>query len=105
MGVKYYDSMGGLGRGKIYLDAQERWLVEEAEVKGRSDIDVKEWKFEDVAKCFPQQKGGIDCGVFLYINADFIADNLPLSYSVSDIPLVRRKITAYLLCGEHSYWI
>jgi Ulp1 family protease len=85
------------------LDALERWLVEEAEVKGRSDIDIKERKFEDFAKSCPQQKDGIDCGVFLYINADFIAYNLPLSYSMSDIPLVRRKITAYLLCGEHSY--
>ena len=85
------------------MDALERWLVEEAEVKGRSDIDIKEWKFEDVAKSCPQQKGGIDCGVFIYINADFNVDNLPLSYSMSDIPLVRRKITAYLLCGEHSY--
>jgi Ulp1 family protease len=95
--------MGVLGSGKIYLDALERWLVEEAEVKGRSDIDNKEWKFEDVAKNCPQQKGGIDCGVFVYINANFIAGNLPLSYFMSDIPLVRRKITAYLLCGEHSY--
>ncbi len=103
MEVKYYDSMGGVGRGEIYLDALKRWLVEEAEVKGRSDIDIEEWNFEDLAKKCPQQEGGIDCGVFVYINADFIADNLSLSYSMSDIPLVRRKITAYLLCGEHSY--
>jgi hypothetical protein len=38
------------------LDALKRWLVEEAEAKGRSDIDIEEWNFEDLAKNCLQQK-------------------------------------------------
>lgn len=93
--VKYYDSLGF--SGKIYLDALKRWLEQEAEEKEERGFDINEWKFEDVLKNCPQQTGSIDCGVFVYINAALIAENLPLSYSMPDIPLIRRKMTAYLL--------
>jgi Ulp1 family protease len=92
--VEYCDSLGF--SGKIYLNALKRWLEQEAEEKEERGFDINEWKFEDVLKNCPQQTGSINCGVFVYINAALIAENLLLSYSMSDIPLIRRKMTAYL---------
>jgi Ulp1 family protease len=57
----------------------------------------------DHGKNSPQQGNGVDCGVFVCINAEFISEGIPLLYSKLDLPLVRRKITAYLLSKELDY--
>lgn len=51
----------------------------------------------------PQQRNGVDCGVFTIICADFTSDNLNLSYNQSNIPLFRKKIIMSILRGSLNY--
>ncbi|KAF8002822.1 hypothetical protein HF325_002067 [Metschnikowia pulcherrima] len=40
----------------------------------------------------PQQQNGSDCGVFTCTVAKHLAENLPLSFSQKDMPLIRRRM-------------
>jgi len=52
----------------------------------------------------PQQYT-FDCGVFTMMYADFLTDNLPLSFTANDIPFFREKITADITGGSLRYTI
>ena len=60
------------GGGPNYLEAIQRWVVDEARAKkGIPDYDVSDFKLVDREKHVPQQTNGVDCGVFTTICADF----------------------------------
>jgi sentrin-specific protease 1 len=51
----------------------------------------------------PQQQNGYDCGVFSIMCADYVSDNLPLSYVQEDMQNNRVKIAAAIRRGHLTY--
>jgi sentrin-specific protease 1 len=99
--IHYYDSMSG--SGKRYLDAMLDWLVDEAREKKGQRLDKLQWKLIDREQTVPQQQNGYDCGVFSIMCADYVSDNLPLSYVQEDMQNNRVKIAAAIRRGHLTY--
>jgi sentrin-specific protease 1 len=99
--IHYYDSMSG--SGKRYLDAMLKWLVDEAREKKGEQLDPEQWKLSDQEQNVPQQQNGYDCGVFSIMCADYVSDNLPLSYVQEDMQNNRVKIAAAIRRGHLTY--
>jgi sentrin-specific protease 1 len=99
--IHYYDSMSG--SGKRYLDAMLDWLVDEAREKKGQQLDKSQWKLIDREQNVPQQQNGYDCGVFSIMCADYVSDNLPLSYVQEDMQNNRVKIAAAIRRGHLTY--
>jgi sentrin-specific protease 1 len=102
--IKYYDSLmdfntapnedgneDGNARFKLYLDALKRWICDEVQEKSSSyPYDVESWNLEYVED-YPQQIKA-DCGIFTIMCADFLSDDLELSFGAEDMPYFREKI-------------
>eukprot|EP01034_Spumella_vulgaris_P031276 gene31276-38643_t len=101
--IHYYDSMNG--SGDRYLPHIMQWLVDEAKdkKKGSIVIDPLEWKQISMREDTPQQRNGVDCGVFSTICADFLSDDLPLLYAQEDMGEYRIKIGAAIMRGVITY--
>ena len=100
--IRYYDSMNG--KGTRYLEGVKQWIVDEArEKKNNPNYDVSGFRLIDQDPQVPQQMNGVDCGVFATVSADFISDNLELSYDQRNMPYFRRKIAADILRGSLTY--
>ena len=68
------------------------------------DFNKEDWQlFKNNKSETPQQLNGYDCGVFTIMYADFLTENLPLSFSQKDIALFRERICAALLRGNLDY--
>jgi Ulp1 family protease len=101
--IRYYDSLSG-GNGRIYCDALVKWIRDEAvHRKHFEQLSSVNWKRIHSPRRVPRQENGIDCGVFAIMCADYLSDNLPLTYQHSDIHLHRRKIMASILRGSLNY--
>ena len=87
--IHYLDSMGGAGLK--FLEAMRRWIVDEAAHKKSLTIDGGEYKLVSQQPHVPQQNNGYDCGVFSVVNADFAAEDLPLSYSQANMSHFRKR--------------
>ena len=59
----------------------------------------------DKSTYVPQQLNGFDCGMYLCMNADFVADDIPLVgiFSQKHLPLLRLKIGTDILRGALNY--
>ena len=99
--VLYYDSMGG--RGQRYVEGLLRWVVDEAAAKNKVVVNKSEWSLER-GVC-PQQENGYDCGVFTVVCADFLADDLPLTYEQKHMSMFRHKIGSFILKGALGYTV
>jgi sentrin-specific protease 1 len=99
--IIYYDSMNGAGG--IYLKRFMQWVKDEAREKKGMAIDENDWTLRSQLRSVPQQNNGCDCGVFSIICADFISDDLPLSYSQDDMLAFRIKIAAAIIRGSLNY--
>ena len=102
--IRYYDSMNGCGMK--WLEALQRWLKDEAFYKKGEALDESSWTLVDSRKHHvpvPQQYNCVDCGVFVCVAADFIQDDLPLTYSQEDMPFFRKKIAADIIRGFTLY--
>ena len=106
--IQYYDSMGG--KGTKYLDALLRWVQDEHEDKkaklgSGGQFDATRWRrVGTIQATTPQQRNGVDCGVFCILFADFLSDNLDLSsFQQKDISMFRRKVAHFIVNGELSY--
>ncbi len=98
--IRYYDSMSG--SGIKWLKALLQWLKDETFHKKGEVLDESSWKRINSGEhrvLVPQQNNGVDCGVFVCVAADFIQDDLPLTYSQEDMPFFRKKITADIIRG------
>ena len=76
----------------MWLKGALQWLVDEARVKKGFVLDSSEWKLVHRENNLPQQEKGYDCGVFAIMCADFLSDDLPLSYTQKDVPFFRKKM-------------
>ena len=93
------------GSGQKYLSGLKRYMKDEAE-KRKYEFNESEWTTKtNPINLTPQQgkKNFVDCGVFTTMFADFITDNLPLSFEERDIDLFRRRICAAVLQGTIDY--
>jgi hypothetical protein len=106
--IVYYDSMMSLGdeskfSTRYYLEGALRYFADEAK-KRSLKFELTDWTLmSSMLSETPQQKGCIDCGVFAVMFADLITDDLPLTFSMADIPLFRQKICANILRKELKY--
>jgi Ulp1 family protease len=100
--IVYHDSMSGSGQKQ--LDALMQWVIDEGREKKNITIDKREWiLLGGTLVHTPQQRNGVDCGVFTVACADRIADNLKLEYSQDEMRLFRLKIGAAILNGSLPY--
>jgi len=97
--IIYYDSIANNDRATLYLFTIAKWLKDEAKSKNE-DININDWTLIDTGKNIPQQSNGYDCGVYLILNADYIADDLPLSYGEEQIKESRNKIAYYYIINN-----
>ena len=114
--IKYYDSLmsyntapiessvieDGTARSKLYLKALKRWICDEVKEKS-SSYDVESLKLKYV-KRYPQQIES-DCGIFTIMCADFLSDDLELSFTAKDMPYFRRKIHRDIQAGSLNYYM
>ena len=98
--IHYYDSMNG--NGMRYMENMKKWLVDEYKDKKNGIYDVSEWSLINCEN-IPQQRNGVDCGMFSTIIADFLSDNLPLNYGQEDMIFFRKKVAASILRGKLDY--
>ncbi|KAJ1440558.1 hypothetical protein B484DRAFT_322974, partial [Ochromonadaceae sp. CCMP2298] len=99
--IHYYDSITTPGRGKVYLRAILQWVADtyECDPLRRGLLDLSPWRLV-LDEPVPQQVGGTDCGVFTIMCADFLSDNLPLTYSQVNVADYRIKMGAAILRGS-----
>lgn len=93
--IIYYDSMGI--KGKKYLDSALQYMYDEAKSSYIHFI-YDEWK---IVSCngIPQQKNSYDCGIFAILYADYIANDIPLTFTQQTVSLFRKKLCVYILKG------
>lgn len=72
-------------------------MTDEMNNKHTQTLDPADWSFVQNQSSTPQQKNGHDSGVFSLMYADYLADDLPLNFGQSDMPLFRMKIAASIL--------
>lgn len=100
--IKYYDSLNG--NGMNYKNVLQRWVGDEAaDKKNILDYDVSQINLNPNMPAVPQQSNYVDCGVFTIVCADFLSDNLNLSYNQTNIPLFRNKIGMSIIRGSLNY--
>jgi sentrin-specific protease 1 len=103
--IHYYDSLyrPNNKKARFFLDSALRYLSDEAQ-QSEIAFDAAEWSLVQEAYS-PQQRNGCDCGVFTIMNADFMTDNLDLTYNQQDVYSVqfRKKICANVLRGKLKY--
>jgi sentrin-specific protease 1 len=85
-----------------YLDALLRYVVDDAMDKKKVVVDPSEWTKES-GRDVPQQKNGVDCGMFTIMFADYLTDDLPLAFEQKDIPKFRQKTVAAIMRGRLDY--
>jgi Ulp1 family protease len=99
--ICYYDSFHS--KGERYLTGLLKYIVDEGKDKHNMTINESEWSFISGDSTTPLQTNGYDCGVFSVMCADFLSDDLPLSYNQSEMNFFREKICADILRGELTY--
>lgn len=91
------------GSGQKYLDGLRKWVVDESSTRKNMTVETQKWKLIDNERHVPQQTNCNDCGVFATICADFISDDLPLSYGKAQMLHYRKKIGTDIVRGSLLY--
>ena len=89
----YLDSVYGYDKGMTVLGKLQKYIYqEEKRLKGDNPLfPVTPFRLTVFSNC-PQQTNGVDCGVFLLANADYISRRTSPQFSQQDIPNIRRCI-------------
>ncbi|KAF3936154.1 hypothetical protein ABW19_dt0201871 [Dactylella cylindrospora] len=90
---EYYDSLAG---NWDPISLLREFMKQEV---GAKYVD-SEWKDYYPRDKTPQQKNGVDCGVFLCKTAEVICRDGIMSFSQDDIPKIRRMMQVELLKGD-----
>lgn len=71
-----------------------------AEAKGKN-INWNDWSNAPmIEQLGPEQKNGVDCGVFLCQYVDYLSRNAPLDFSQSGMTAFRKRMLYELLKNE-----
>lgn len=101
--IYYYDSQNS--DGKNFTNIAVGWLGNEMKLKRNIDIDITEWNVIVVRDNPKQYSDANECGMFTIMCADFLSDDLPLSYELSQMHFFRLKVTADILRGHLNYHV
>eukprot|EP00854_Cymbomonas_tetramitiformis_P008653 gene8653-10270_t len=71
-------------------------VVRQMLVESGAEVEAREWTRATCTDA-PRQIGPWDCGVFVLMGAERIAEDLPLDYSQHDVPAARMRITRAIL--------
>ena len=100
--VVYYDSLRG--EGSQYTEALLHWVKDIFHFYDYAPAE--DWSFwqKRVSMEGPRQNDGYNCGVFVTMYADYLSDDLPFTFTTSDVHLYfRTKIGTDILRGQVSY--
>jgi sentrin-specific protease 1 len=67
------------------------------------EFNDADWKFKYDLGIVPQQTNCYDCGVFVCMYADYLIDDLPLTFTQDNMIHFRQKICADILRGSLLY--
>ncbi|CAI5747101.1 unnamed protein product [Peronospora destructor] len=95
--IQYYDSMHG--SGSTCIKVLMRYLNDESEHKKKAKFNEQGWELVTTTPDTPLQMNGSDCGVFSCMFADYLSQNLPLSFKQKDIPFHRYRIVLHVTRG------
>ena len=102
--IIYYDSLRWDDEpGTTYLDATFDWINDESKAKKDKTLEKKDWKFYNNPNYVPQQNNGKDCGVCVCACADYLSDDLPLSYNGREMTNFRLKIGTDIIRSSFRY--
>ena len=88
-----------------YVKPVKEWLAYEWKRRyGNEDMKSNDIEWS-VATGNPKQDNTNDCGVFVLVTADYLLDDLALTFSASDMNNWRIKIAYHLLIDELKYYI
>lgn len=104
--IIYYDSLRsrneGMNKADEYFTNNTKAILRYFVDQTNNKVNPKEWKiiFDNNS---PRQGNGHDCGVFTILIADYLSDDLPLTFTQEQIPFFRKKITSTILRGSLDY--
>jgi Ulp1 family protease len=100
--IRYYDSLGR--NGMIYRQKIFYFYTQMCKDEYNIVIDETEWTSRDVGTA-AQQFNGVDCGVFMLMNAEFIAEGVwaPLAFEQDDMVYFRMMMAFTILQKEINY--
>jgi sentrin-specific protease 1 len=98
--IQFYDSCGG--SGDHYVRDLFQYLQDEhLDKKGTPLPDIDKWTIVGATPQYtPRQRNGEDCGVFVCMLADFLAQDFPLCFGQGDMPRCRERIAMAILQGR-----
>lgn len=109
--IHYFDTYVEYGNrtGYSYKDKSDyycngllKWVIDEGKRKKVHGME-NEWKLINRSSNIPQQNNDNDCGVFTIVCADYLSDDLPLTYNQGHIGYWRMKIATDILRGHLLY--
>jgi Ulp1 family protease len=100
--VRYYDSLGHSGRN--YREKIFYFYSQMCKDVYNLIIDETQWTSRDVGAA-AQQFNGVDCGVFMLMNAEFLAEGVwaPLAFEQDDMVYFRLMMAFTILQREINY--
>ncbi|DAZ95743.1 TPA: hypothetical protein N0F65_006391 [Lagenidium giganteum] len=96
--IQYYDSMDG--SGTKCLNVLLKYLHDESEHKKKQKFDEEGWELVESTPETPQQQNGSDCGVFTCMFADYLSQNMPLTFSQKDMEFHRHRMVLHIVEGS-----
>lgn len=100
-GIREYDKYSAK-----YLQASLKYLESEAK-ENQKDFNIKEWELVNEYVKTPVQSDSNSCAIHACMAADFISDNLPLSYTHNSpnnhFEYLRVKLCSDILRGYLDY--
>ncbi|KAL0488418.1 hypothetical protein AKO1_015601 [Acrasis kona] len=95
---EYYDSMGGVERGKQVLKDLQKYIQDECKDKKNKVLNTGGWEmYVPDRYSIPQQENSHDCGVFACKFADFLSRDLDLSFKQSDMAYFRNRMACEIM--------
>lgn len=93
------------GLGAVYNEGLIEYLKDEHMAKKKAPMpDIDTWTLKTcIRNETPQQLNNSDCGMFSMLFADFLSEDLPLSFTQKDIPSLRNKVCASIMTGKLWY--
>jgi Ulp1 family protease len=73
-------------------------------LKKKQELKISQWNVMTKENGVPQQMSNRNkCGVFAMMCADFVSDNLPMTFNLDEMKFFRRKIAGDILRGYLNY--
>lgn len=94
------------GSGTVHVDALLKYLQDDhMDKKGVPLPDADQWTLQTcIRNDTPQQYNGADCGMFSIMFADFLSDDLPLTFQQDHMPVLRKKVCASIMNGGKLWY-